>query len=325
MKKRTLGWTGQELTDVGLGTWAIGGGNWEYAWGPQEDKESVATILRAIEKGVNWIDTAPAYGLGHAEETVGKAIKNLPSKPFIATKCGLVWNKERHISNNLKKESIRSEAEASLKRLGVEAIDLYQIHWPMPDIDMEEAWQEISKLVKEGKIRYAGVSNFSAGEVKRLHKIHPVASLQPPYSMLRREIEGELLGFCAENNIGVIVYSPMERGLLTGKITKERVRALPTDDHRRNASFFKEPELSVNLNFVESLEPIAQKYHKTLAQLAIAWTLRESQVTAAIVGARKPSQVDENVGASGWALSKEDKTLIENLLNERKEKFKKVT
>jgi len=225
-----------------------------------------------------------------------------------------VWDSNRHIDYRLKKESVRSEVEASLKRLKVDVIDLYQIHWPMPDENIEEAWQEIAKLVKEGKVCYAGVSNFSVEQIKRCQSIHPVASLQPPYNMLRRDIENGLLDYCTKNNIGVIVYSPMERGLLTGKFTKERVRNLPEDDHRRNASLFMEPELSANLKFVEKLKPIAEKNNKTLAQLAIAWVLRRPEVTAAIVGAREPSQVEENVGGGKWRLPEEDIKIIDDLL-----------
>ncbi len=322
MKTRKLGWTDLDLTVIGLGTWAIGGGDWEFGWGPQDDEDSVATISSAIEKDVNWIDTAPVYGLGHAEEVVAKAIKKHSKKPIIATKCGLVWDRKRHILNCLKKGSIRSEIEASLKRLKAEAIDLYQIHWPVPDEYIEEAWQEISKAVKEGKVRYAGVSNFTVEQIKRVQSIHPVASLQPPYNMLRRDIENELLGYCAKNNIGVIAYSPMERGLLTGKFSRERVERLPKDDHRRNASPFVEPELSANLALIEKLRPIAERHHGTLAQLAIAWVLRRTEVTAAIVGARRPPQAQENIGAAEWILSKEDIALIDELLREREKKIK---
>ncbi|UCD54994.1 MAG: aldo/keto reductase [Candidatus Omnitrophota bacterium] len=314
METRKLGWTDLNLTTIGLGTWALGGGKWEYGWGPQDDKNSVDTILRSIEKGINWIDTAPVYGLSHSEKIVGKAIKNLPEKPIIATKCGVLWGNNRRIYYRLKKESVRSEVEASLKRLKVDVIDLYQIHRPRPDENIEEAWQEIAKLVKEDKVRYAGVSSFSVEQIKRCQSIHPVASLQPPYNMLRRDIENELLKFCAENNIGVIVYSPMERGLLTGKFTKERVRNLPKNDHRRNALPFREPELSANLRFVEKLRPIAEKNNKTLAQLAIAWVLQRPEVTAAIVGAREPSQVEENISGGKWRLPEEDIKIIYDLL-----------
>ena len=225
METRGLGRTSLNLSAIGLGTWAIGGGGWEFGWGPQDDGESTAAILCALEKGVNWIDTAPVYGLGHSEEVVGKAIKHKHERPIIATKCGLVWDEDGNISNRLKKESIRSEIEASLRRLQVDVIDLYQIHWPHPGGDIEEAWGTVADLVKEGKVRYAGVSNFSVEQLKRIQPIHPVASLQPPYSMLERGVEEGLLDYCAMNGIGVIVYSPMQRGLLTGKFSKEYIQA----------------------------------------------------------------------------------------------------
>jgi len=321
MKTRKLGWTDLDLSLIGLGTWAIGGGDWEYAWGPQDDDLSVSTIVNAVEKGINWIDTAAAYGLGHSEKIVGRAIKELPEKPLIATKCGFVWDKDRHIHSSLKRRSIRSEAEQSLKRLGVGKIDLYQIHWPTPDEDIEEAWGEIAGLVKEGKIRYAGVSNFTVQQIERVKKIHPVASLQPPYNMLRRGVESELLGYCAKNKIGVIAYSPMERGLLSGKFTREGISALPADDHRRTASPFIEPELSANLELIEGLRPIKAKYNCTLAQLAIAWVLRRNEVTSAIVGARRPQQAEENAKAGRLELSKSDIELIETLLKTRENTF----
>jgi aryl-alcohol dehydrogenase-like predicted oxidoreductase len=267
---------------------------------------------------VNWIDTAPVYGLGHSEEIVGKAVEGLRKKPIIATKCGLVWDKNREISNCLKEESIRSEVEASLKRLKVDIIDLYHIHWPIPDEDIEEAWRTIADLVDEGKIRYAGVSNFSVEQLERIQDIHPIASLQPPYNMLRREVEDELLGFCAENGIGIVAYSPMERGLFTGKFSRERVKNLPEDDHRGKDTRFQEPELSVNLKLVEDLRKIAEKRGKTVAQLAIAWVLRRPEVTAAIVGARHPYQIEETVAAGEWTLSEEDIAAVEVLLDKRR-------
>ncbi|MFQ5814623.1 MAG: aldo/keto reductase, partial [Anaerolineae bacterium] len=286
MQTRKLGWTSLNLSTIGLGTWAIGGGGWKYSWGPQDDRESISTIWRALEKGINWVDTAPVYGLGHSEEVVGKAIKELRDKPIVATKCSRVWDKDGSISGCLKKESIRSEVEASLRRLKIDVIDLYQIHWPDPDEDIEEAWGTMADLIKEGKVHYAGVSNFSVEQLKRIQPIRPVASLQPPYSMLERGIEEELLHYCSANNIGVIVYSPMQKGLLTGTFTGERMQNLPKDDHRREDPHFQEPELTANLKLVEGLRSIAKKSGRTLAQLAIAWVLRRSEVTAAIVGAR---------------------------------------
>lgn len=314
MRTKKLGYTDLNLTAVGLGTWAIGGGGWQYGWGPQDDRESIAAIHRALELGINWIDTAPVYGLGRSEEIVGKAIKELKERPIIATKCGRVWDEKGNISGCLKKESIRSEVEASLKRLDIDVIDLYQIHWPDPDEEIEEGWQTIADLIKEGKIRYAGVSNFSVEQLKRIEPIHPVASLQPPYSMLERGVEKELLSWCAENNIGVIVYSPMQKGLLTGKFTRERIQNLPLDDHRRKDPLFQEPKLSMNLELVEALRPIARRNGRTVAQLAIAWVLRRAEVTAAIVGARRPSQIEETAPAGDWILSQEDIAAIDRVL-----------
>lgn len=317
METRKLGWTDLKLSTIGLGMFALGGGGWRFSWGPQDDKESIATIRHAVELGINWIDTAPVYGLGHAEEVLGQAIAGLREQPIIATKCGLVWDEERRISNRLEKESIRAEVEASLRRLKIDVIDLYQIHWPEPDEEIEEAWGAIADLVKEGKVRYGGVSNFSVEQLKRIQPIYPVASLQPPYSMLERGVEEERLSYCSANDIGVIVYSPMQKGLLTGKVTREWVQNLPPDDHRREDSRFQEPALSVNLELVEGLRPIAKGSGMTLAQLAIAWVLRRPEVTAAIVGARRPSQIEETVVAGGWVLSKEDRAAIHMLLDER--------
>lgn len=317
METRRLGWTDLNLSIIGLGTWAIGGGKWKFSWGPQDDRESISAIQRALELGINWIDTAAVYGLGHSEEIVGKAIKGLREKPIIATKCERVWDKDGNISGSLKKESIRSEIEASLKRLKIEVIDLYQIHWPEPDEDIEEAWTTLGDLIKEGKIRYAGVSNFGLQQLKRVQPIHPVASLQPPYSMLERGVEGKVLPYCSANNIGVVAYSPMQKGLLTGKFTRERAANLPEDDHRRRDPRFQEPELSANLKLVEDLRSIADKSGKTVAQLAIAWVLRRPAVTAAIVGARRPSQIEETAVAGDWVLSKEDIAAIDMLLEKR--------
>ncbi|MCK4590261.1 MAG: aldo/keto reductase, partial [Candidatus Latescibacteria bacterium] len=317
MKTRTLGWTDLDLSSIGLGTWAIGGGGWRQSWGAQDDRESISTILHALELGINWIDTAPVYGLGHSEEIVGKAVKKLRDKPVIATKCGPIWDEDGGISHCLKKESIRSEAEASLRRLGIDAIDLYQIHWPKPDEDIEEAWAAIADLIKEGKVRYAGVSNFGVEQLKLIKSIHPVASLQPPYSLLTRDAEDELLSYCAANEIGVIVYSPMQKGILTEMFSRERVGNMPEDDHRRRDPRFQEPELSANLELVESLRSIAGKNGKTIAQLAIAWVLRRREVTGAIVGARRPSQIEETVVAGDWKLAEEDVAAIEVLLDKR--------
>jgi aryl-alcohol dehydrogenase-like predicted oxidoreductase len=318
MQTRKLGDTDLHLTTVGLGTWAIGGGGWAYGWGPQDDAESVAAIRRALDLGINWIDTAAVYGLGHSEEIIGQALAGQRDEVTIATKCGLVWDEGSTTPyGRLKAESVRREAEASLRRLKVDVIDLYQIHWPNPDEDIEEAWGVIADLIREGKVRYGGVSNFSVEQLKRVQAIHPVASLQPPYSMLQRGIEEELLAYCAANDIGGIAYSPMQAGLLTGKFTKERVANLPDDDWRKRDPHFREPELSANLALVEKLRPIAERNGRTVAQLAIAWVLRRSEVTAAIVGARRPSQIEETAPAGDWVLSEEDVAEIEALLVER--------
>jgi len=317
MQTRKLGWTDLRLSTIGLGTWAIGGSGYEWGWGPQDDEESIATIRRALELGINWIDTAPVYGLGRSEEVVGKAIRGLRDKPIMATKCGFVWDEKREIFNCLKGESIRSEVEASLRRLQIDAIDLYQIHWPAPEEEIEEAWGTIGELIREGKIRYAGVSNFNVTQLKHIQPIHRVASLQPPYSMVERGIEEGLLDYCAANDIGVIVYSPMQKALLSGKVTREWVQSLPHDDHRREDPHFKEPELSVNLDLVEGLRSMAKKSGRSVAQLAIAWVLRRPEVTAAIVGARRPSQIEETVLAGDWVLSKEDMATIQMLLDKR--------
>jgi len=230
METKRLGNTDLYLTEIGLGTWAIGGGGWRFSWGPQDDEQSIRTIHRAMELGVNWIDTAAVYGLGHSEEIVGKAIAGIRERPIIATKCERCWDNDGRIYGSLRRESIRAEAEASLRRLGTEVIDLYQVHWPQPEEDLEEGWAAVAELVREGKVRWAGVSNFSLVHLRRVQAIHPVASLQPPYSMLKRDVEAELLPYCAANGIGVVAYSPMQKGLLTGKVTAERVAQLPADD-----------------------------------------------------------------------------------------------
>lgn len=320
MRTRQLGNTDMNLTTVGLGTWAIGG-PWQYGWGPQDDDEAIAAILKALDIGINWIDTAPAYGLGHSEELVGKALKQVRQKPLIATKCGLLWNEKKEKVSCLKRESIRQECHASLKRLGVEVIDLYQMHWPDPDEDIEQAWEEMAKLADEGKVRFIGVSNYNVQQIERVQKIHPVASLQPPYSMIQREVEDELLGYCAENNIGVVAYSPMQRGLLTGKFSQERLAALAIDDHRRRSPEFRDPQFTATLQLVDKLKVVAKRNDKTCAQLAISWVLRRPKITAAIAGARRPDQIVETAPASDWTLSQQDIEEIEQLLVERQAKL----
>jgi aryl-alcohol dehydrogenase-like predicted oxidoreductase len=313
MQTRKLGWTDLNLTTIGYGSWALGGGDWLWSWGPQDDKESVDTILRSMELGVNWIDTAPVYGLGHSEEVVGLALKKLSKRPILATKCSLVWDPAKNVSGRLKRESVRAEIEASLRRLGVNEIDLYQMHWPDPDPDIEEGWSAMADLVKEGKVRYIGVSNFSVEQIKRVQPIHRVASLQPPYSMLKRDIEKELLAYCAANQIGVVVYSPIQKGLLTDKI-QERLKHFAADDHRLKDSDFQEPRLNVHLELLDNLRPIAARNGKSVAQLAIAWTLRRPEVTSAIVGARTPAQIGETVAAGDWVLSPDDIQILDKLL-----------
>ncbi|MGQ9709720.1 MAG: aldo/keto reductase [Anaerolineae bacterium] len=324
MQTRKLGYTDLYLTSIGLGTWAIGGGGWEYGWGPQDEADSIRTIQRAIDLGINWIDTAAVYGLGRSEEVVGKAIRGRRDQVVIATKCGLVWDEGSTVPyGRLKAWSVRKEVEASLRRLNVDVIDLYQIHWPNPDEDIEEAWATIADLIREGKVRYGGVSNFSVEQMKRVQAIHPIASLQPPYNMLRREIEAEILPFCAANNIGVIVYSPMGSGVLTERFSRERVAELADDDWRKKHNDnFREPLLSANLALVDGLREIARRYGRTVSQLAIAWTLRRPEVTGAIVGARRPEQIEETAPAADWILPPEVLAEIDDLLTRRAEMLK---
>lgn len=320
MQTRQLGSTDLRLTTIGLGAWAMGGAGWKFSWGPQDDADSIATIRHAVDLGVNWVDTAPIYGLGHSEEVVGQALKGMTHKPIVATKCSRRWDDTGTPYGNLKPDSLRAECEASLKRLGVEQIDLYQIHWPMPEADIEEAWGTLASLVKEGKLRHISVCNFNVAQLKRILPIHPVASLQPPYSMLVRGVEAELLPFCAANKIGVVAYSPMQKGLLTGKVTREWVAALAESDHRRRDPMFQDPQLSANLELVDGMRPIAARAGKTPAQLAIAWALRRPEVTSAIVGARRPAQIEETVAAGDWVLSAEDIGTMDALLTERARK-----
>jgi len=313
MHSRQLGSTDLNLTTVGLGTWAIGG-PWQFGWGPQDDNEAIAAIVAGLDLGINWIDTAPIYGLGHSEELVGKALRQTKHKPYIATKCGLLGNEKREKVPCLERRSIREECHASLKRLGVEVIDLYQMHWPEPEADIEQAWEEMAKLAEQGKVRYIGVSNFNNRQIERISKIHAVASLQPPYSMLHREAEDGLLQYCAQHHIGVIAYSPMQRGLLTGRFSRQRLASLALDDHRRRNPDFQEPNFSATLELVEHLKKIAHSNGRTCSQLAISWVLRRSEVTAAIVGARRPEQIIETAPASDWKLSRKDIAEIGKLL-----------
>lgn len=317
MQTRKLGWTDLEITTIGMGTYALGGGDWQYGWGAQDDADSIAAIKRAFELGINWIDVAPAYGLGHAETVTGQVLRDLSDDIIVATKCGLSWDENGIINNSLGGNTIQQEVEDSLKRLNVEVIDLFQIHWPVPDDGIESAWTAIGEMVKQGKIRYAGVSNFNLDQLKRAQAIHPIASLQPPYSMVERGIENGILDYCKENNIGVIVYSPMESGLLTGKFSAEHMASLPDNDWRKTANQFTEPKFGLNLKLVEELRPIAERNGKSLAKLAIAWTLARHEVTAAIVGARRPSQIEGTIDAAKWQLSSDDLEVIHALLQNR--------
>jgi aryl-alcohol dehydrogenase-like predicted oxidoreductase len=313
---RTLGNSDLQLTPIGFGAWAIGGGNWEFAWGPQGDKESIAAIHRALDLGINWIDTAAIYGLGHSEEIVARALKSTSHKPLVFTKCSMRWRMDRSISRSLKAESLTEELENSLRRLGVETIDLYQIHWPDPPDQIEEGWETLARFKEQGKVRYIGVSNFNVEQMKRIQKIAPMTSLQPPYSMLRRAIETEILPFALANNIGVINYSPMVSGLLTGKMTAERAAALPADDWRRRAVEFKEPRLSRNLRLVELLREIGGGHHVSPGVVAVAWTLHHPAITAAIVGGRSAEQVEGLSPALEFRLSDEEYGRINAFLDQ---------
>ena len=310
-----LGNSDLHLTPIGYGAWAIGGGNWEFAWGSQDDEESVKTIERAIDSGLNWIDTAAIYGLGHSEEIVAKALKNIHTKPYVFTKCSMRWQDDRQIYRSLKANSVREELENSLRRLNIDVIDLYQIHWPNPEDEIEEGWETLARLQQEGKVRYIGVSNFNVEQMKRTQKIAPITSLQPPYSLLNRNIEPEILPFCRENNIGVINYSPMVSGLLTGKMTAERIAQMPADDWRKRSPNFNEPKLSRNLKLVELLREIGNAHGVEPGVIAIAWTLRHPAITAAIVGARRPDQVDGVLPAATLRLTDEEAGRIESFLS----------
>ena len=311
---RTLGNSDLQLTPIGFGAWAIGGGDWKFAWGPQDDSESIAAIRRALDLGINWIDTAAVYGLGHSEEIVAKAVKGSSHKPYIFTKCSRRWNPDGSISGVLKPDSLEQELHDSIRRLGGDTIDLYQIHWPMPEEDIEIAWEALARFRQQGKIRWIGVSNFNVEQMKRAQQIAPITSLQPPYSMLRRAVEAEVLPWAKENGIGVINYSPMVSGLLTGKMTSERVAAMPANDWRRSGIEFNEPRLSRNLRLVELLREIGAGHGVTPGVVAVAWTLRHPAITAAIVGGRSAKQVEELAPALEFRLSGEEFRKIDAFL-----------
>jgi aryl-alcohol dehydrogenase-like predicted oxidoreductase len=295
----------------------MGGSGWRFSWGSQDDKDSIAAIRKALESGINWIDTAAAYGLGHSEEVVARALEDLPRRPYVFTKCSRVWDERRELSGSLKADSLRRECEASLRRLKVDAVDLYQIHWPLPDEDIEEGWTTLAKLKQEGKVRYIGLSNFNVDQMKRAQAIAPITSLQPPYSLLAREVEREILPYCAAQNIGVIVYSPMGSGLLSGAMTRERAAALPDNDWRSRDPNFQEPKLPRNLQLVELLRSIGKRHGRAPGEVAIAWTLRHPAVTGAIVGVRSPEQVLGVIGAAEFQLSSEEVGEIETFLKDR--------
>jgi aryl-alcohol dehydrogenase-like predicted oxidoreductase len=319
MQTRTLGNSDLHITPVGYGAWAVGGSGWQFAWGSQDDSDSIAAIHRALEIGVNWIDTAAVYGLGHSEEVVARALKNWSGpRPYIFTKCGLRWDAQGNVQKTLSGDSIRQEIEDSLRRLSVDFIDLYQIHWP-PDPDspaLEEGWSTLANLKREGKVRWIGVSNFNVKQLKRAQAIVPVTSLQPPFSLLHREIEDEILPYCLRQGIGVIVYSPMTSGLLTGAMTRERAARLPRDDWRHGHPDFTEPNLSRNLQLVDRLREIAKRHNRSIGEVAIAWTLRHPAVTGAIVGARNARQAEGVMRAGDLRLSDKEVNEIEDFFAE---------
>jgi len=319
MQTRQLGNSDLHITRVGYGAWAIGGSGWQFGWGAQDDEESISAIHRALELGVNWIDTAAVYGLGHSEEVVARALRSWSgAKPYVFTKCGLRWDAQGNTQRVLNADSIRREAEDSLRRLGVSTIDLYQIHWP-PDPDsplLEEAWGALAKLKEEGKVRWTGVSNFDVSQLRRARKIAPVTSLQPPYSLIHREIEEDILPYCLREGIGVIVYSPMASGLLTGGMTRERAAKLPRDDWRSGSADFTEPNLSRSLALVDRLREIGQRHGRSPGEVAIAWTLRNPSVTGAIVGARNSRQANGVMRAGELQLSDKEVNEIEEFFEE---------
>ncbi len=322
MRTRKLGNSELELTTVGFGAWAIGG-PWEFGWGPQDDEESIRTIRAALDEGINWIDTAPVYGRGRSEQVVGRTLKNVSKKPIIATKCSLVWDEKRDKISCLREKSIINECHQSLKRLGIDVIDLYQMHWPEPDEQLEEGIGAMAKLQQQGKVRYIGVSNFNVEQIRRAQKVAEITSLQPPYNMLRRDTEKELLPYCQKNNIGVVVYSPMQKGLLTGKFTAEKIAGLPEGDHRKNDPEFTGENFRATVELIEELKPIAERNGITLAQLAGSWVLRRKEVSAAIVGARRPGQTKETAPASDIDLNEQTIEEIEELLERRLQKLNK--
>jgi aryl-alcohol dehydrogenase-like predicted oxidoreductase len=311
LKTTQLGQTGLEITRVGFGAWAIGGGGWEFGWGPQDDDQSIAAIHRALEQGINWIDTAAAYGFGRSEQIVGRALEGIADRPYVFTKCSLLEGPDRRVVHSLKRDSILREVEGSLRRLGVDAIDLYQIHWPIPLADIEEGWSALAELEAQGLVRHIGVSNFDVDQLRVIHQIAPVETLQPQYSLIEREVEREILPFAEREGIGVIVYSPMGSGMLTGGMSRERIERLAEDDWRKRDQRFREPQLSHNLELVARLAAVADRHNTTPGAVAVAWTLRNPAVDGAIVGFRRPDQVDPILTAANLELTDEDLAEIE--------------
>jgi aryl-alcohol dehydrogenase-like predicted oxidoreductase len=314
METKQLGSSDMHITRLGVGAWAMGGGDWAFGWGPQDDQDSIAAIRAAIEAGMNWIDTAAVYGLGRSEEVVAKALEGLTPRPYVFTKCERIWGEDRKIGKSLKADSIRRECEASLRRLKLERIDLYQIHWPEPEEDIEEGWSTLAKLKEEGKVRWIGVSNFNAKQMERARAIAPITSLQPPYSLLSREIEAEILPYCVENGIGTLIYSPMKSGLLSGGMTRERIAAMPQDDFRQRTPQFQEPLLTRNLALVEFMRDIGARHGATPGEVAIAWCLRNSAVTSTIVGLRSADQLNGVIKAASIVLSDDEAREMETFL-----------
>jgi aryl-alcohol dehydrogenase-like predicted oxidoreductase len=306
-----LGETGLEITRIGFGAWAIGGGNWEFGWGPQDDDASIAAIHHALELGVNWIDTAAVYGFGRSERIIGRALKGMRERPFVFTKCSLLEGPNRRVVQSLEPDSIRREIEASLERLDVDAIDLYQIHAPYPDEMIEAAWTTLVDLREQGLARHIGVSNFGVPQLRRCREITPVETLQPRYSLIARDAEAEILPFCEEAGIGVIAYSPMGSGLLTGNIDRQRVESLADDDWRKSDPAFQEPQLTEHLALVQRLRGLAERHGTTPAAVAIAWVLRNPAVDGAIVGFRRPDQIDPVIAGGSLELSDDDVDVIE--------------
>ena len=310
LKTSLLGATGMEITRVGFGAWALGGGGYEWGWGAQDDEDSIAAIHHALDLGINWIDTAAQYGFGHSEEVVGRALADLDERPYVFTKCGQPEGPNRTTLRSLRRDSLRRELGESLARLGLDAVDLYQIHWPVPG-EVEEGWSTLAELKDEGLVRHIGVSNFDVEELRQIQQIAPVETLQPPYSLIARDVEDEILPFAEHEGIGVIVYSPMGSGMLTGAMTRERLANLPDDDWRKRDPRFREPRLSKNLALVDRLETVADRHGTSIGSVAVAWTLTNPAVEGAIVGFRRPDQVDPIIGAANLVLADEDLATIE--------------